>query len=137
MTQYLETIPQNLIDFFLVTVFSLLIGLSQRKINLQTGGNKFFGSDRTFTLIGILGFILYILSPQNMMLYAGGGLLLGIILTTNYAFKMYHFKRYGITAIITAFLTYCMAPLVITQPMWLSFSVVVVILLLTEMLHIL
>ena len=133
MQEYFETLPQDLIDFFLVTVFSLLIGLSQRKINLQSGNEIFFGSDRTFTLIGILGFILYILEPSGMMLYAGGGLVLGIILTVNYFFKLHQFQRYGITAIITALLTYCMAPLVITQPMWLSLLVVVVILLITEM----
>jgi uncharacterized membrane protein (DUF4010 family) len=133
MTDYIDSLPQNLIDFFLVTAFSLLIGLSQRKINLQNGIKKFFGSDRTFTLIGILGFILYVLAPESMMLYAGGGLILGLILTANYALKMYQFKRYGITAIITALLTYCVAPLVITQPMWLTLSVVVMILLITEM----
>jgi len=133
MQDYIETIPQNLIDFFLVTVFSLLIGLSQRRINLQSGSKKFFGSDRTFTLIGILGFILYILDPKCMMLYAGGGIILGLLLAMNYAFKMYHFKRYGITAIIIAFLTYSLAPLVITQPMWLTLLVVVTILLITEM----
>ena len=133
MKEYIDSLPQDFINFFLVTVFSLLIGLSQRRINLQSNSKKFFGSDRTFTLIGILGFILYILEPQCMSLYAGGGLILGVILTANYTLKMYHFKRYGITAIITAFLTYCMAPLVITQPMWLSLLVVVIILLITEM----
>jgi uncharacterized membrane protein (DUF4010 family) len=133
MTDYIDSLPQSLIDFFLVTAFSLLIGLSQRRINLQSGNKKIFGSDRTFTLIGILGFIMYVLAPESMMLYAGGGLILGLILTVNYVLKMYQFKRYGITAIITAFLTYCMAPLVITQPMWLTLSVVVMILLITEM----
>ena len=133
MYDYIETIPQNLIDFFLVTVFSLLIGLSQRKINLQANSKKIFGSDRTFTLIGILGFILYILDPKSMMLYAGGGMVLGILLTMNYGFKLYHFKRYGITSIVIAFLTYSIAPLVITQPMWLTLLVVVTILLITEM----
>ena len=133
MQDYIDTIPQNLIDFFLVTVFSLLIGLSQRKIHLQVGSTKFFGSDRTFTLIGILGFILYILEPYSMRLYVGGGLLLGILLCVNYGFKLYHFKRYGITTIVTAFLTYSLAPLVSTQPMWLTLLVVVTILLITEM----
>jgi uncharacterized membrane protein (DUF4010 family) len=133
MTDYIDSLPQNLIHFFLVTVFSLLIGLSQRRINLQSRSKKFFGSDRTFTLIGILGFILYVLQPDSMMLYAGGGLVLGTILVANYCFKMFHFQRYGITAILTAFLTYCMAPLVTTQPMWLSLLVVVIILLITEM----
>jgi uncharacterized membrane protein (DUF4010 family) len=133
MADYIHSLPPHLIDFFLVTVFSLLIGLSQRRINLQSHSKKFFGSDRTFTLIGILGFILYILEPESMMLYAGGGLILGLILTANYSLKMYQFKRYGITAIITALLTYCMAPLVITQPTWLTLLVVVTILLITEM----
>jgi len=133
MLEYIETLPKNLIDFFLVTVFSLLIGLSQRKINLQAKVKKFFGSDRTFTLIGILGFILYILEPECMMLYAGGGIILGVLLCVNYGFKLFHFKRYGITSIIIAFLTYSLAPLVITQPMWLTLLVVVTILLITEM----
>ncbi|MDR0437023.1 MAG: DUF4010 domain-containing protein [Bacteroidales bacterium] len=133
MQEYIQSLPPNLIDFFLVTVFSLLIGLSQRKINLQTDSEKFFGSDRTFTLIGILGFILYVLEPDGMMLFAGGGLLLGILLGVNYYFKLSQFQSYGITSIVIAFLTYCIAPLVITQPLWLTLLVVVTILLITEM----
>jgi uncharacterized membrane protein (DUF4010 family) len=133
MTDYINSLPQNLVDFFLVTVFSLLIGLSQRRINLQTDSNKFFGSDRTFTLIGILGFILYILSPENMLLFAGGGLVLGVLLGLSYVFKMHQLQIFGITSIIIALLTYCMAPLVITQPTWLALLVVVTILLITEM----
>jgi len=133
MQSYFETLPPNLINFFLVTVFSLLIGLSQRRINLNVDDNKFFGSDRTFTLIGILGFILYVLDSDRLILFAGGGLVLGVLLSLNYYFKMYHFQRLGITSIVIAFLTYCIAPLVITQPMWLSLLVVVTILLITEM----
>jgi uncharacterized membrane protein (DUF4010 family) len=133
MQSYFETLPPNLVNFLLVTVFSLLIGLSQRRINLKVDDNKFFGSDRTFTLIGILGFILYVLDSDRLMLFAGGGLVLGALLSLNYYFKMYHFQRLGITSIVIAFLTYCIAPLVITQPMWLSLLVVVTILLITEM----
>jgi len=133
MQEYFDSLPENLIDFFLVTVFSLLIGLSQRRINLQTDKTHFFGSDRTFTLFGILGFVLYILESERMLLFAGGGLVLGVLLAMNYYFKLYHLRRYGITSIVTAFLTYCMAPLVITQPTWLTLLVVVTILLVTEM----
>ncbi|MDR2908097.1 MAG: DUF4010 domain-containing protein [Bacteroidales bacterium] len=132
MKDYYNSLPPHLINFFLVTVFSLLIGLSQRRIHLQADKTKFFGSDRTFTLIGILGFILYILD-DSLMLFAGGGLVLGVLLGMNYYFKLYHLRRYGITSIITAFLTYCIAPLVITQPIWLTLLVVVTILLITEM----
>jgi uncharacterized membrane protein (DUF4010 family) len=95
--------------------------------------NQIFGSDRTFTLIGILGFILYILEPERMLFFAGGGLVLGALLGINYSLKIHQLQRFGITSIIIALLTYCMAPLVITQPMWLTLLVVVTILLITEM----
>ncbi|NTW34048.1 MAG: DUF4010 domain-containing protein [Bacteroidetes bacterium] len=42
-------------------------------------------------------------------------------------------KIYGITTIIVAFLTYCLAPLVITQPKWFFMLVVVTILIFTEL----
>ena len=133
MLEYFETLPEDLIHFFLVTVFSLLIGLSQRRINLNVDHNQIFGSDRTFTLIGILGFILYILEPEHMSFFAGGGVVLGLLLGVSYFFKIHQLQRFGITSIIIALLTYCMAPLVITQPMWLVLLVVVTILLITEM----
>ncbi len=132
MQSYFETLPPNLTNFLLVTVFSLLIGLSQRRMNLQLEKDKFFGSDRTFTLIGILGFVLYILDSK-LALFMGGGIVLALLLGINYVFKLYHFKRYGITSILSALLTYCMAPLVMTQPLWFSLLVVVTVLLITEM----
>ena len=64
--QFTGTIPANLINFILVTVFSLLIGLSQRRIHSVTNElNHTFGTDRTFTFIGILGFILYIIGGEQ------------------------------------------------------------------------
>jgi uncharacterized membrane protein (DUF4010 family) len=132
MQTYFETLPPNLTNFLLVTVFSLLIGLSQRRMSLQQEKDKFFGSDRTFTLIGIFGFVLYILD-SNMTMFIAGGIALAVLLSVSYAFKLYHSQRYGITSILSAFLTYCITPLVMTQPMWFSLLVVVTVLLITEM----
>ena len=64
MEKLYEYLPRELVTFVLVTLFSLLIGLSQRKISLKREGETtLFGTDRTFTFIGILGYLLYILDP--------------------------------------------------------------------------
>ena len=135
MEKYFDTIPPNMINFCLVAVFSLLIGLSQRKLQMRKEESQTasFGSDRTFTLIGILGYILYILDPENLTLYSGGGILLMLIIGISYFFKLYYYRIYGITSIVIALITYCLAPLVCTQPSWFYLLVVVVVLLLTEM----
>lgn len=93
----------------------------------------FFGSDRTFTLIGLFGYILYKLTPGSFLLFAGGGLALVILLGLNYWFKVNKLASYGITSIITALITYCMGPMVCLMESWFYVSVVVVVLVLTEM----
>jgi uncharacterized membrane protein (DUF4010 family) len=133
MEQFLN-IPKNYIQLFLVVIYSLVIGLSQRKLRMKTEENEpFFGSDRTFTLIGLLSYILYIIDPVTKVFWGGGGIALVILLGFNYYFKLYHLRRYGITSIIIAFITYCIPALIITQPIEFSLLVLVIVLLLTEM----
>jgi len=133
MEHILEIVPKQLIDFLLVTVFSLLIGLSQRKLHPSSEDPWLFGTDRTFTFIGILGYILYIIDPEYLYLYMGGGLVITVLLSINFYYKIKLFKDFGLTTIIIAFITYCIAPLVITQPAWLYILVVVTVLIFTEL----
>nr|WP_320057295.1 DUF4010 domain-containing protein [uncultured Bacteroides sp.] len=129
-------LPKELVTFILVTLFSLLIGLSQRKISLKREGETtLFGTDRTFTFIGILGYLLYILDPLEMRLFMGGGLVLGGLLGLNYYVKQSQYHVFGVTTIIIALITYCIAPIVATQPSWFYVMVVVTVLLLTELKH--
>jgi hypothetical protein len=48
-------IPDEFIKFLLVLVFSLLIGLEQRRHHITENEELLFGTDRTFTFIGLLG----------------------------------------------------------------------------------
>ena len=49
MEKLYDYLPQQLVTFILVTLFSLLIGLSQRRISLKREGETtLFGTDRTF-----------------------------------------------------------------------------------------
>lgn len=136
MEQLYHYLPDKLVTFVLVTLFSLLIGLSQRKLSLKREGETTqFGTDRTFTFIGILGYLLYILDPDDMRLFMGGGLILGILFGLNYYVKQSQYHVFGVTTIIIALITYCIAPIVSTQPSWFYVMVVVVVLLLTELKH--
>lgn len=136
MENLYEFLPKELVNFILVTLFSLLIGLSQRRISLKREGETtLFGTDRTFTFIGILGYLLYILDPEGMKLFMGGGLILGILLGINYYVKQSQFHVFGVTTIVIALITYCIAPIVSTQPSWFYLMVIVTVLLLTELKH--
>ena len=129
-------LPQEFVTFILVTLFSLLIGLSQRRISLKREGEAtLFGTDRTFTFIGILGYLLYILDPTDYRLFLGGGAVLGLLLALNYYVKQTRYHVFGVTTIVIALITYCLAPIVCTQPSWFYILVVVVVLLLTELKH--
>mgnify|MGYP000500138999 CR=1 FL=1 len=79
MEQLYSYVPRELVTFVLVTLFSLLIGLSQRRISLKREGETtLFGTDRTFTFIGILGYLLYILDPTGYAFIYGRRAVLGI-----------------------------------------------------------
>lgn len=136
MEKLYEYLPRELVTFVLVTLFSLLIGLSQRRISLKREGETTqFGTDRTFTFIGILGYLLYILDTKEYRLFMGGGAVLGLLLGLNYYVKQSQYHVFGVTTIIIALITYCIAPIVDTQPSWFYVMVVVTVLLFTELKH--
>ena len=136
MEKLYQYLPEELVTFILVTVFSLLIGLSLRRISLKREGETtLFGTDRTFTFIGILGYLLYILDPVDYRLFMGGGAVLGGLLALNYYVKQAQFHVFGVTTIVIALITYCIAPIVATQPSWFYVMVIVTVLLFTELKH--
>ncbi len=124
-------IPKELTDFLLVTVFSLIIGLSQRRMQMEKGDKIVFGTDRTFTFIGILGYLFYI-SDQSITLYLAGAAMLTVFLGIFYFIKIRDTGKYGLTTTLTALLTYSLPPVLVTQPFWLYLLAVVTILIFTE-----
>lgn len=136
MEKIYEYLPEEFVTFLLVAVFSLLIGLSQRHILLRHNSEKLaFGSDRTFAFIGISGYLLYIMDPDRLYAFIAGGMGLTALLAINYYLKASRHNIYGITTILTALITYSLAPIICTQPSWLYITVIVVVLMLTELKH--
>ncbi len=130
--EYLHNIPPDIIKFVIVVIFVLLIGLEQRRHHIKEEFESRFGTDRTFTLIGILGYILYIISPLTLVPFLGGGAVISVLLAISYLEKIRVQKMFGITSLVIAIITYSLAPLVYTQPAWLVLLVVVCVLIITE-----
>ncbi|WP_457551365.1 MgtC/SapB family protein [Desulfobacula sp.] len=128
----MASIPPDLSRFLFVTLFSLLIGLEQRKHHTDEADQTLFGTDRTFSLIGILGFILYIISPGNLLVFLTGGVSISLFLAIYYHNKIKIKKNLGITSIVIALITYCLAPLIYLQPVWIALLIGVSVLILTE-----
>lgn len=126
-------LPDELVNFALVVVFSLLIGLEQRRMHNEINSDFLFGTDRTITLIGILGYILYAIMPQTMGLFIGGGVVLASLLGVYYYNKIKINNKWGFTSVVIALITYCFAPLVALQPLWLVLLIVVTILIVVEL----
>lgn len=132
LNDLLNIIPVNILNFILTVIFSLLIGLEQRSQHKKEKFESLFGTDRTFTLIGILGYILYIIEPNGLTFFAGGGIAITAILITSYWGKIKIHFTFGITSIVIALITYCLAPLIYLEPAWLVILIVVTVLWLTE-----
>ena len=126
-------IPDEFIKFLLVLVFSLLIGLEQRRHHITENEELLFGTDRTFTFIGLLGYVLFIANPTSYLPFLSGFAIIGLLLAIQYFQKINQHNNYGLTSSILALLTYCLPIMVFTQPVWLLLSFVVVILTLTEL----
>lgn len=125
---------EHIINFIVVGLLSLVIGLSQRKLFLKNSDvANTFGSDRTFTLIGILGFILYVIGNESLAPFLCGGAALTFFLCINYAQKIFVRQSAGITSIMIALITYCIAPIVYRTSLTVTILIVVSVLILTEM----
>jgi uncharacterized membrane protein (DUF4010 family) len=121
-------LPTLLGQFLLTVVLSFTIGLelhSYRKKNKQDLG---FGTTRTFTLLGVLGFILFVLD-DSPWLYALGLLALMLFLTVFYTNRV-KTQMPSMLGMLLALLTYILPAVVLSYPTWFSILYVVILLLL-------
>lgn len=121
-----------IIDFILSVIFALLIGIELNNRLQKEGRANSFGTDRTFTFISILGYILYTISPTSLAPYLVGFSVLGILLTSYYILRVRAESRYGMTAVILALLIYALPVFIITQPRWFSLLVIVILMTFSE-----
>jgi uncharacterized membrane protein (DUF4010 family) len=131
--QITNFIPEEFVKFILVLVFSLLIGLEQRRHHMDEEDEMLFGTDRTYTFIGLLGYVLLIADEHTFIPFLAGFMLIGILLGIQYFQRIAKTGRFGLTSTILALLTYCIPIMVFTQPIWLILSFIVALLLIAEL----
>lgn len=102
--------------FILTLLLSFLTGLEMREYKNTLENAYFIGTVRTYTLIGMLGYILYILDPSWRLYMAGLGIL--ALLFGLFYYRKLHEKQKGIISLLTALLVYTYAPIIMTQPLW-------------------
>ncbi|WP_457595759.1 MgtC/SapB family protein [Hydrogenimonas sp.] len=109
----------DLVHFILTVVFSFLVGLEVKTYQQHFHPDKphdFFGTARTYTFVGILGFIFYRIDPH---LIAYSIVLAG--LTLLYAL-FYHQKlvdhRQSILLYLVMLCVYTFGPLSLSTPLW-------------------
>jgi len=124
----LTGLPPLLTHFALTALFSFVIGLefhSYRRLNRHDLG---FGTTRTFTLIGIFGFLLYAVDPGGV-LYIVGLVVLAAFLLLYYALRA-RASTYSLITPLLALLTYLLGAAALELPNWFLILFVVSILLL-------
>jgi uncharacterized membrane protein (DUF4010 family) len=104
--------------FILTLLLSFLTGLEMREYKNTLEKAYFIGTVRTFTLIGMLGYILYILDPSWRLYMVGLGIL-ALLFGLFYYHKL-HEEQKGIISLLAALLVYTYAPIIMTQPLWLT-----------------
>ncbi|MFH0710913.1 MAG: DUF4010 domain-containing protein [Pseudomonadota bacterium] len=102
--------------FILTMLLSFLTGLEMREYKKTLDNAYFIGTVRTYMLIGMLGYILYILDPSWRLYMAGLGIL--ALLFGLFYYRKLHEEQKGIISLLSALLVYTYAPIIMTQPLW-------------------
>ena len=122
-----SVLPPLLTQFVITALLSFIIGLelhSYRRANEQDLG---FGTTRTFTLIGILGFVLY-MSNDQLLIYLCGFVGM-VVLMSIYYYRRASEHLFSLITPLLALLTYLITPVLIRFPSWFAILYIVSILL--------
>jgi len=115
-------IDKELLSILITIIFSFIIGLE-----VKTYKDYFkivdFGSIRTYTLIGLTGYLFY---KIDLNLYIAGFIILGIYSVIFFYFKLLN-KESNISLFLTKFIIYSLGPLSIKAPLWMIGLIFVVI----------
>jgi len=102
--------------FMLTLLLSFLTGLEMREYKKTLENPYFIGTVRTYTLIGMLGYIFYLLDPSWRLYMAGLGIL--ALLFALFYYSKLKKKKKGIISLLVTLLVYTYAPIIMTQPLW-------------------
>ena len=129
--QLLSALPPEALNLALVLFLSFLIGLEREE--LKRGGKRVFGGVRTFPLLGLVGYVVALLSQGNILAMLLGFMVVGAFMLASYLHKLDQTPDAGITTELSGLVVYLVGALVFTGHLWFACTLVVVSLLLLEL----
>ncbi len=130
--KYFQWMPPEAVHVSFVLFLSFLIGL-EREERKGTDGAHSFGGVRTFPLIGLVGYIVSLLSGGNIFVQAIGFAVIGMFLMISYWHKLVTSQYSGITSEMSGLATYLVGPLVYHEQYWMATTLTVASVILLEL----
>jgi uncharacterized membrane protein (DUF4010 family) len=120
----LRLVPSDGTKILLVLFLSFLIGLERKgKINPERYS---FGGVRTFPLIGLIGYVMALLSGSQLLPVALGFAVVGALLVVSYTHKLSTENSSGVTTEVSALGTYLLGALVYHDQLWIATTITVI-----------
>lgn len=116
----------------LVLFLSFLIGLEREEHKIAPEGYS-FGGVRTFPLIGLIGYVIALLSGTQIIPVALGFIVVGGLLVVSYIHKLSTERTSGVTTEVSALVTYLLGALVYHQQIWIATTIAVISMFLLEL----
>jgi len=110
----------DLIHLIITAVFSFLVGMELKTYRQQfhpDTGKFFFGTARTYTFIGVLGFLFYRIDPVHLTAYVAVLLAFSLLFALLYYRKLEE-NRQSILPFTIMLLVYTFGPMTQLYPLW-------------------
>jgi len=117
-------VPAEGTKILLVLFLSFLIGL-EREERKSCPERHSFGGVRTFPLIGLIGYVMALLSGGQLISLALGFAVVGALLVISYSHKLSTETASGVTSEVSALVTYLLGALVYHDQFWIATTIAV------------
>ena len=132
MGEFYRLLPPEGAKIIVVLFLSFLIGIEREEHRSETT-HYLFGGVRTFPLIGLIGYVLALISGGQLMPVMVGFAIVAAFLIVSYRHKLSVAETAGVTTEIAGLTTYLVGVLVYKELFWIATTLSVVSMLLLEL----
>lgn len=127
-----KLLPPGVLQIALVLFLSFLVGF-EREEHKTRSSHYAFGGVRTFPLMGLVGYVLALLSGSQVLPLILGFVVVGAFMVVSYRHKLSTSESAGVTTEMSGLLVYLIGAVVYQQLYWLAATLAVVAVLLLEL----
>lgn len=132
LADLVNLVPANVLAILLTLALSFLIGLEREEHKLESKSYN-FGGVRTFPLLGLCGYMMASLSPNEPWMIGLGFVVIGALFWLSYRKKLEVSSTAGLTTEMSGLYTFLMGALIFHQARWEATALTVIVLLLLEL----